>query len=78
MKNQPDNFDKGKAVMQFAMQDINKIANQYYEKHPHATGAAMLAVTRDIYLRAYGPETTAMMFYKLADDLAVQVPKKYI
>lgn len=78
MEKEPDNFDKGKQVMRQAMWDINKIANQYYEKHPHATGAAILAVTRDVYLRAYGPETTAMMFYRLADELALQVPKKYI
>jgi len=73
-----EDFDAGKAVMSFAMQDINKLANHYYQKHPKATGAAMLAITRDIYIRAYGYETTAMMFYKLADDLAVLVPKKHV
>jgi hypothetical protein len=73
-----EDFDTGKAVMTFALQDMNKIANHYYQKHPKATGAAMLAVTRDIYIRAYGYETAAMMFYRLADDLAVLVPKKHI
>jgi hypothetical protein len=73
-----EEFDAGKAVMTFAMQDNNKLANHYYQKHPKATGAAMLAITRDIYIRAYGYETAAMMFYRLADDLAVLVPKKHI
>jgi hypothetical protein len=73
-----EDFDVGKAVMNFALQDMNKVANYYYQKNPKATGAAMLAVTRDIYIRAYGYETAAMMFYRLADDLAVLVPKKHI
>jgi hypothetical protein len=73
-----EDFDKGKVVMQHAMWNLNIMANQYYEKHPQATGAAMLAVTRDIYIRAYGYDTAAMMFYRLADELAVLVPKKYI
>lgn len=73
-----EDFDAGKAVMSFAMQDINKIAYHYYQKHPKATGAAMLAITRDLYIRAYGHETAAMMFYRLADDLAVLVPKKHV
>lgn len=78
MADEPHNFDKGKVVMQNAMWDINLLVNQYYDRNPHATGAAMLAVTRDVYIKAYGIETTAMMFYRLADDLAVQLPKKYI
>jgi hypothetical protein len=77
MENNED-FDAGKAVMRFAMKDINRLANHYYDKHPQATGAALLAITRDMYIRAYGPETAAMMFYRVADDLAVLVPKNHI
>lgn len=73
-----DNFDQGKAVMHFALKDFNRLGAHYYNKHPHATGAAMLTVTRDIYVKAYGAETAAMMFYRLADELAVSIPKKYI
>ena len=63
-------------IISLAMKDFNTIVEFYSAKNPQATAAALLAITRHFYLKANGPETSAMMFYRLADELAPLVSKK--
>jgi len=63
-------------IITSAMKDFHTIVEFYNAKNPQATAAALLAITRQFYLKANGPETSAMMFYRLADELAPLVSKK--
>ena len=63
-------------IISSAMKDFSTIVDFYNAKNPQATAAALLAVTRHFYTKTNGPETAAMMFYRLADELAPLVSKK--
>ena len=63
-------------IITLAMKDFSTIVEFYGSKNPQATAAALLAVTRQFYIKANGPETSAMMFYRIADELAPLVSKK--
>jgi hypothetical protein len=63
-------------IITLAMKDFSTVVEFYSAKNPQATAAALLAVTRHFYAKANGAETAAMMFYRLADELAPLVSKK--
>jgi len=65
-----EDFEHGKLIVELALEGINETTVPYFKEHPKATATALMTITKDAYIRAWGPAVTAMMFYKLADELA--------
>jgi len=79
MHDNGEDWERGKAVLHEAMRELDEVTRFHYKDNPAATAAALLSVCRNVYMQTHGPETTAMMFYRLADELAVMVPpSKYV
>lgn len=70
-------YTEEQLFMRLAMQDFNKVSDYYFSKNPDAAASALMVVARSTYIKAFGPEVAAMLFYKLADELAVKVSKKH-
>ena len=56
------------------MKELTEVTKYHYKENPAATAAAILSTCRNVYLQTHGPETAALMFYKMADEMAVMVP----
>lgn len=69
-----DDFESGKVVLYQAMKDFTEVTEYHYKDNPAATAAALLSTCRNVYLQTHGPEIAAVMFYKMADEMAVMVP----
>jgi hypothetical protein len=69
-----DDFESGKVVLYQAMKEFTEVTEYHYKDNPAATAAALLSTCRNVYLQTHGPETAAVMFYKMADEMAVMVP----
>lgn len=69
-----DDFESGKVVLYQAMKALTEVTKYHYKENPAATAAALLSTCRNVYLQTHGPETAALMFYKMADEMAVMVP----
>lgn len=65
-----EDFEYGRTIVELALEGINETTVPYFKEHPKATATALMTITKDVYIRAWGPKVTAMMFYKLADELA--------
>jgi hypothetical protein len=72
-----NNREKGREVLELALQELDAVAEHFYSQHKAGTAAAVLSLCREIYSKAHGTEVAAMMFYRMADELAVKNHKKY-
>lgn len=70
--------DKMTETMANAMKDLSELISTYIQENPQAIAASMAAMTRSVYMAVYGPEVTSMIFYKIADEMALYVPKKIV
>ena len=69
--NRLTDFEHGKQVLELALEGINETTVPYFKEHPQATATALATITKDAYIKAWGPKVSAMMFYKIADELAL-------
>lgn len=72
-----DNF-KALKVIKKVQEEVTPIVKEYAtsEKASLAVASALLGTLVPLYKDSFGTERTAVMMYKVADDLACEVPPK--
>ncbi len=65
-------------IIQDVQEEITPIVKEYAknENASLAVASALLGTLIPLYREAFGTERTAVMMYKVADDLACEVPPK--
>lgn len=72
-----DNFKALKVIQDFQA-EVTPIVKEYAtsEQASLAVASALLGTLVPLYKDSFGTERTAVMLYKVADDLACEVPPK--